>query len=70
MDSASPASPKEETAQELANGLVELLSLERSSDDRFVGQAQPGGVGRVSCFEPEAAQQPPSSALTYPVACR
>ncbi|MBY8336282.1 acyl-CoA thioesterase II [Alteriqipengyuania sp. NZ-12B] len=47
MDSASPASPKEETAQELANGLVELLSLERSSDDRFVGQAQPGGVGRV-----------------------
>lgn len=29
-----------------------------------------GGVGRVSCFEPEAAQQPPSSALTYPVACR
>ena len=46
MDSASPASPKEETAQELANGLVELLSLERSSDDRFVGQAQPGGVGR------------------------
>ena len=44
MDSASP---KEETAQELANGLVELLSLERSSDDRFVGQAQPGGVGRV-----------------------
>ena len=47
MDSASPASPKEETARELANGLVELLSLERSSDDRFVGQAQPGGVGRV-----------------------
>lgn len=47
MDSASPASPKEETAQELANGLVELLSLERSSDDRFVGLAQPGGVGRV-----------------------
>jgi acyl-CoA thioesterase II len=47
MDSASHASPKEETAQELANGLVELLSLERSSDDRFVGQAQPGGVGRV-----------------------
>ncbi|MBH1944592.1 acyl-CoA thioesterase II [Erythrobacter sp. YJ-T3-07] len=47
MDSASHASPKEETAQELANGLVELLSLERSSDDRFVGLAQPGGVGRV-----------------------
>ena len=28
------------------------------------------GVGRVTCFQPLATDQPPSSALTYPVACR
>ena len=47
MESPTPASPQTTPPQQRVDGLVELLSLERSSEDRFVGRAQPGGVGRV-----------------------
>jgi acyl-CoA thioesterase-2 len=39
--------PDNSTPAELVAGLVELLTVAREGDDSFVGQPQPGGVGRV-----------------------
>ena len=38
-DTPSPA--------QLVAGLVELLTVKRGGEDSFLGQPQPGGVGRV-----------------------
>ena len=39
--------PDNSTPAELVAGLVDLLTVTREGDDSFVGQPQPGGVGRV-----------------------
>ena len=36
-----------QTAQELVDGLVSLLTVEQNDENRFTGQPQKGGVGRV-----------------------
>lgn len=39
--------PDTSTPAELVAGLVDLLTVTREGDDSFLGQPQPGGVGRV-----------------------
>ena len=68
MDSASPASPKEETAQELANGLVELLSLERSSDDSFSNRRVVASQGGTPILNLTASFQRAEEGLSHQAA--
>ena len=61
----TPAMTNTPTPEQLAKGLVDLLTVERAGENRFIGTVQPGGVGRVFGGQ-VVAQALQSAQLTAP----